>query len=266
MSMIDFGDYTIQKHKSGDSMNRKFSAKPKVLVIEDEGDIQLIIQSCLGEMVDMVSAVSLKQAEILLESTRFDLILLDVILPDGNGFDFAHKLKNSGQNRGVPLIFLTGQSSPDNKVLGLQLGANDYITKPFHIPELLARVEVQLRQAKSSASLIFYHADEGCSVRLDVNSMQTVLFLKQKEVLINLTPVEFKLLKLLIDSQGQVLTRKQLIDSAWSKSITILDRTIDRHISTLRKKIGPVADNLTSVSGQGYKLAPSHERQKAAGL
>ena len=183
------------------------------------------------------------------------LVLLDVRLPDGSGFDFCRALRQSGLR--MPVIMLTAQQDALDKVLGLEMGADDYVTKPFHLRELLSRIRAQLRRAygefANADASHFYIAD----LLIDLTRGQVL----RDEQPLNLTPIEFRLLTYLARHRGQVLSRAQIVEAVWGHSPDAdSEQTVNVHIRRLREKIEQDPSRpalILTVPGLGYRLAPN---------
>jgi DNA-binding response OmpR family regulator len=220
----------------------------RILVVEDEPGIALGLEEDLtleGYQVEVVA-----DGETAARRARegaFDLILLDVMLPRKDGFQICRELRRAGIQ--TPIILLTAKAQETEKVLGLQLGADDYVTKPFSPMELLARIQAVLRRASGPAvPEIFQFGD------MEVDFARCELRRKGRPV--EITAVEFKLLAEFVRRRGRVLSREQLLDQVWSDA-TCGDRVVDTHVSNLRKKIekNPAEPEfLLSVRGMGYRF------------
>ena len=221
----------------------------RILVAEDESAIALGLEDDLkmeGYDVEVVGdglAASRRARE-----TAFDLILLDVMLPGKDGFEVCRELRRSGMR--APILMLTAKAQEAEKVMGLELGADDYVTKPFGTRELRARVKALLRRGQPEQEIRGYRFG---NVAVDFGRGELLRDGRPVE----LTPIEFKLLWLFIHSRGQVLSRDQLLDGAWGPGTFASDRIVDNHIANLRKKIELDASNpryLRNVRGLGYRF------------
>ncbi|MBL6990844.1 MAG: response regulator transcription factor [Bacteriovoracaceae bacterium] len=223
-----------------------------ILVVEDDLKIQKIIEHTLKIDHKIVTAGTIEQCEKKLERETYDLILLDVSLPDGDGYHLCTKLKNEQKTAHVPILFITGMDSVNDKVMGLSLGADDYITKPFNPIELKARVTANLRKYKSEK----HQSDEMIKGDLRVSLLYHKIYVvhENKEIPLSLTPLEYKLLLHFLSHEGHVLSREQLISSIWFDDLSITDRVVDTHISHLRKKIIASNYKIKPVYGVGYTL------------
>ena len=221
---------------------------PRILIVEDEPAIVLSLQEDLGRQGYETGVAADGKAGLEMGRTLpWDLILLDVMLPAMDGFDVCSELRRAGVR--TPIILLTARSQEAEKVLGLDAGADDYVTKPFSLRELRARVRAQLRRGQSATGRVVTFGD--CVVDLD----RAEATCREKRV--ELTAQEFRLLEVLLLSDGRVMTRDQLIDAAWGHGTAITDRVVDTHVFNLRKKIEPVPAEprfLVGVRGLGYRF------------
>lgn len=220
----------------------------RILIVEDDADLAFGISDDLqveGYDVEVVSngETALKRAC----EDHWDLILLDIMLPGKDGFEVCRKLRHS-QVR-TPIIMLTAKAQEAEKVMGLELGADDYVTKPFSPRELRARVKAVLRRTETEMPETFRFAD----VEVDFSRGE----LRRSGVAVDVTPLEMKLLASFISNRGRILSREQLLDAAWGRDIYVTDRAVDAHIVQIRRKIEPEPKNpqyLISVRGVGYRF------------
>jgi two-component system alkaline phosphatase synthesis response regulator PhoP len=220
----------------------------KILIVEDEPDIAYGLEEDLtlhGHVTHVVSdghtAVTQAQRD------RWDVILLDVMLPDRNGFDVCRELRRSRIL--TPIIMLTARAQESEKVLGLEVGADDYVTKPFSAAELRARIKAVTRRSETGSAGVYRFGD--CELDFDRGEV------RRSGHPVDMTAQEFRLLAALIRSRGRVLSREQLIEQAWGPATHIGDRVVDTHILNLRKKIEPVPSDprfVRSVRGMGYRF------------
>jgi len=219
------------------------------MLIEDSPSVQLVVkdtfqQSCLVTVVG-----TLADAKKQLETQTFDLLLLDVQLPDGDGFKFLASLRSQETHSEMPVLLLTGRNDIQDKVMGFSLGAEDYVVKPFDPLELKARVEARLnrRQRQAEGGEVFRKGSLLFSI-----AMQKLSIVSDKETPVDLTPIEFKLLLYFARHEEHVLSRDRLIEAVWGNRVHIVDRTIDTHVSNLRKKIQGCEYRIKAVHGIGY--------------
>ncbi len=220
----------------------------KVFLIEDDEDIALVVREALKsqgfEVVHFLRALEFFRA---VEEEIPNLVIIDVMLPDFDGFRIANFLKNRPDLSDIPVIFLTARVSEEDKLRGFELGADDYITKPFSVKELIARVNAVLRRAgKKREGKIFKVKD------LELDAEKVKVTVEGKEV--KLTPSEFKILKFLLENYGRPVSREKLIESLWGYDHEASDRTVDVHIKHLRDKLGEYGKYIKTVRGFGYKF------------
>lgn len=221
-------------------------AKYKILVVDDEESLCEILQFNLeveGYEVDV--AYSAEQA-LGMHPERYSLILLDVMMGEMSGFRMAQLLKSKPETAKVPVIFCTAKDTEDDTVAGLNLGADDYIAKPFSIREVLARVRSVLRRTAGTQEESEVVAFEGLS--LDLRSKRCTL---DGEPLA-LTKKEFEILALLLAHRGTIFSREEILHRVWSDEVIVLDRTIDVNITRLRRKIGSYGEHIVTRLGYGY--------------
>ena len=220
----------------------------RILVVEDEPPLALGLEDDLkleGYEVEVV-----RDGETASRRAReqsFDLIILDVMLPHKDGFEVCRELRRAGLR--TPVILLTAKTQESDKVLGLELGADDYVTKPFSPRELRARIKAALRRAAGEMPEIYRFGD----AEVDFTRCQ----LRRAGKAVEMTPIEFRLLAAFIRHRGQILRRDRLLDEVWGRETFVTDRAVDTHITNLRKKIEPKASEprfLVSVRGMGYRF------------
>ena len=221
----------------------------KLLIIEDEPDIrETLSYNFKKEGFKVEVAANGSDALTLCKNFDPDVLILDLMLPDMSGLDVCKKIKNSIDFKDTSIIMLTAKGEEVDRILGFELGADDYVTKPFSVRELILRVKVIL---KKSSPL------NGSDSRLSVGPLK--LDFSAHEVSLNgveiiLTALEFKLLKHLAQRRGRVQTRDQLLGDVWGYSSEITTRTVDTHIKRLREKLGPDSDFIQTIRGVGYRL------------
>lgn len=227
----------------------------RILLVEDEEGLVLTLSDRLrSEGFDVVAATDGKSGYEVAVGEQFDLFILDVMLPKKNGYDICRDLRQKGIS--TPILMLTAKSETIDKVLGLKLGADDYLTKPFEMMELLARVEALLRRSAAKSS-----RDVGPDV---FRFGEVSIDFKRAEVVKNNGPVElsameFKLLQFLIENRGEVHSRDHLLDEVWGYDAMPSTRTVDVHIAWLRQKLEENPKHpsfIQTVHGMGYKFAP----------
>tara|TARA_B100001173_G_C15916791_1_gene516662 strand:+ start:306 stop:1001 length:696 start_codon:yes stop_codon:yes gene_type:complete len=228
----------------------------KVLVIEDEPDIRKTLEyNLLREGFEVSGCGSIKEAKKLIEDPKFSIILLDLMLPDGSGLDLCKEIKSDTATKDIPIVILTAKDDEVDKVVGFEIGADDYVTKPFSVRELILRVKAILkRNSKTLLTPIEVNRNFG-SLKMDIESHE--VFIDDKEVI--LTALEFKLLNQLVERRGRVQTRDQLLSDVWGYSADVTTRTVDTHIKRLREKLGTMGKYVQTIRGVGYKFSRTPE-------
>lgn len=221
-------------------------AKHKILVVDDEESLCEILQFNLEvDGYDVDVAYSAEQA-LGMPLEEYSLILLDVMMGETSGFRMAHMLKAKPETARIPIIFCTARDAEDDIVTGLNLGADDYISKPFSIREVLARVRSVLRRTAAGDPDIEKIGFEG----LQMDLRRKVCTLDGKEL--PLTKKEFEILALLLSNRGVIFSREEILRRIWSDEVIVLDRTVDVNITRLRRKIGPYGEHIVTRLGYGY--------------
>ena len=231
----------------------------KILSIEDSAEFQILIQASLGKVYQVEKAASLAEARAKIEAHDFSLILLDVGLPDGDGFVFCTELKNNPRVANLPVVFLTGKTDTMHKVMAFNLGAEDYLVKPFDPLELKARVDVRLKRLQGGSPQKVLPG-----LKIDFHRSLVEIESERGWEALELTSTEYKILTFLVQNQGAILSRNQIIDHVWGNKVFILDRNVDSHISALRKKMHPHAAYIRAVHGLGYKFSIELSKKKSA--
>jgi two-component system phosphate regulon response regulator PhoB len=225
----------------------------KILVIEDEPDIRKNLEYNLSrEGFSVSTAASISEANTLLTSTDYNLILLDLMLPDGSGLDLCKSIKSNSDTESIPIIILTAKDDEVDKVVGFELGADDYVTKPFSVRELVLRVKAVLKRGSKKKEIVEVVRQFG-DLKIDVDSHEVHV----DDAKINLTALEFRLLRQLVDTRGRVQSRDQLLSDVWGYSAEVTTRTVDTHVKRLREKLGPMGKYVQTIRGVGYKFARS---------
>jgi two-component system, OmpR family, alkaline phosphatase synthesis response regulator PhoP len=223
--------------------------KKRIILIEDEEDIAslLKLQAELSGYKLHVEVDGLNGYRAV-EREKPDLVLLDIMLPGQNGFDVCRKMKSSPHLKAIPIIIITAKSEEIDIILGLELGADDYIAKPFSTKVLFSKIRAILRRSKEVEKTPQVLTFGEFSLEVDR------YLLKKKEQPVAITLSEFGILKRLFINQGKVLTRNQLLDDLHSDDASLVDRNIDVHIAALRKKLGPNFNWIETVRGVGYRF------------
>jgi two-component system alkaline phosphatase synthesis response regulator PhoP len=221
----------------------------KILIVDDEKDlVELLKFNLQKEGFDVFFAFDGQTALSVAERETLSLIVLDLMLPKFDGLEVCRRLKRNQVTAHIPIIMLTAKGEESDRVVGLELGADDYVVKPFSVRELIARVKAVLRrtEAQQKPKDILKVGD------VVVDTVKHKVKVKGKEL--DLTLTEFRLLAALAQRRGQVLTRNQLIDFARGTDAFVVDRTMDVHLSSLRKKLGGYGDLIETVRGIGYRM------------
>lgn len=226
--------------------------KAKVLVVDDEKDIiELVSYNLEKEGFRVISATAGEKALELVSSEEPEIIILDLMLPGIDGLDVCRELKRSDQTSSIPIIMLTAKGEESEIVIGLELGADDYITKPFSPRVLVARVKAVLRRMESKKE------EEDVIDVIRINQLSVDLVRHQvayRGKTLTLTSTEFNLLILLAQNRGKVFTRDQILDKAWKEESFVVDRTVDVHVRRLRQKLGQASQFIETVRGVGYRF------------
>lgn len=229
-------------------------SKAKVLVIEDEDDIRELIALHLGrDGYDVMLALDGEEGlEKLRADPAPDLVILDWMLPGMSGLEIAKAIRGGSRTERLPILMVTARTDSVDIVLGLEAGADDYVTKPFEVPVFLARARALLRRSRARAVAGAARSDQLKIGELTID--RAAHSVTCAGALLALTASEFKLLTALIDSRGRVLTRDQLIEQVQGAGVTVVDRAIDTHVFGLRKKLGPCSELIETVRGVGYRV------------
>lgn len=223
----------------------------KILVVEDEEPLALLLQYNLeseGFEVDLIHHGD--EVELALEENQPNIIILDWMLPGTSGLELCRRIRSNSKTSQLPIILLTARGEEGDRLRGLETGADDYVTKPFSVPELCARVKAVLRRANPESIA------ETLSVG-DIELDRTSFRVKRGPRDVRLGPTEFRLLEFLMQSPGRVYSRGQLLDSVWGQNVYVDERTVDVHIGRLRKAInrGKEKDPIRTVRGAGYSIS-----------
>jgi DNA-binding response OmpR family regulator len=224
-----------------------------VLVVDDEPDVVDLVRYHLHRAgFDVLVALSGPSGLRTATESRPDAIVLDIMLPQMTGIEVCKALRKSAQTSTIPILMLTAKTEPSERIAGLELGIDDYITKPFSPRELVLRVQNVLRRLRSVQSSSLVTVDEFC---LDKGNFEISLSGRRLE----LTTTEFKLLALLVERRGRTLSRETLLQDVWGYENVIDTRTVDTHVRRLREKLGPAANRIATVRGEGYRFLISRK-------
>jgi DNA-binding response OmpR family regulator len=219
-----------------------------ILVVDDEEDLCEILKFNLETDGYRVDTANSAEEALEMDVSTYQLLLLDVMMGGMSGFSMAKKLKSLPATKDIPIIFLTARDTENDTVTGFNLGADDYISKPFSIREVLVRVRAVLRRAVDNPAMIAHQTlnYQGLEMNFD---KKTVSIDGEN---IPFTKTEFELLQLLLEERGRVFSRQELIDRIWPKNVLVLDRTVDVNITRMRKKIGRFSKCIVTRLGFGY--------------
>ena len=224
-------------------------AKKKILIVEDDRDISELVRYNLErEGYDVSALFEGGDAFDHVLKRKPDLIVLDLMLPGTDGMEICRLLKNEDRTKNIPVIMLTAKGEESDVVVGLQMGADDYMTKPFSPKVLAARVKAILRRGASSSAAVLAQDRQYGDLVLDIPKHKVVYAGKA----VALTAIEFDILEFLSRSPGHVYSREQMLDNVWKEGKFIVDRAVDVHIRGLRKKLGRGKDCIETVRGVGY--------------
>ena len=223
-------------------------SKRKILIIEDDRDIVEMLEYNLQEEgYETISALNGEKGIALAGKEQPDLIILDIMLPVMDGFEVCRNLKNDEKVAHIPIIILSAKSQETDKVVGLELGADDYVTKPFSPRELIARTRAILRRSKEE------HIDNRIQRgRIIIDRTKHKVTVGEKEISLTLT--EFKLLEFMARRPGAVFSRNRILDAVAGQDTIVSDRTVDAHIKSLRHKLGPAKEYIETIRGAGYRF------------
>jgi len=234
-------------------MQRTSSNKSLILIVEDEpSQMELLSFNLNAEGYDVLKAEDGEEGLLLFKEHDIDLVLLDWMLPNISGLEVCRQMKRSKNSKDCHLIMLTARGEEEDKVRGLDMGADDYIVKPYSVKELLARVRsgIRIRSATKGADTLNYG-----KIKMEINRRSV----KVDNKAISIGPLEFKLLQVLLESPKRVFSRSQLLEKIWTENLEVEARTVDVHIGRLRKAIKSVSDDelVKTVRGFGYSLDDS---------
>jgi DNA-binding response OmpR family regulator len=225
--------------------------RKRILVVDDEKDlVDLISYNLQRNGFDILAAYNGNDAMEIAQREQPDLIILDLMLPGTDGTEVARRLKADSRTAQIPIIMLTAKSEETDVVVGLTLGADDYVTKPFSVKILLARLNTVLRRAEAQQPSEDMGLLKAGPLTIDTSKHEVTV----NGELANLTLTEFKLLSALVNARGRVLSRDQLMDKAMGTDVFVTDRAIDVHITAIRKKLGEASWLIHTVRGVGYRL------------
>lgn len=227
--------------------------KKSIFIVEDEPDIRELISINL-EKSGFITKEFGNASDMLktLDSTNPDLIILDIMLPDNDGIEVCKFLKNSSKFNNIPVVMVTAKTEELDVVLGLEIGADDYITKPFSVRELVARIKAVLRRGKKIEDEI------RIGNTLIIKPEKFEVYVSGKRI--SLTTTEFLILRMMAEKPGWVFSRDKILDLLWNDEKDVFDRTVDVHIKNLRDKLGSAGKFVINIRGVGYKIDPDQEQ------
>lgn len=218
----------------------------KILIVEDDPNISKLVDYNLSKAGFKTTVVGTGEDALAnINRDKFHLVVLDIMLPGLDGLDLCKKIKNDPKLSSTKIMMLTAKGEEVDKILGFELGADDYVVKPFSPRELVLRVKAILRRNEVQENILEYK-----DIKVDINNHMTQIAGKK----INLTAMEFKLLIVLMRNKGNVQTRDFLLEEVWDTSADVTTRTIDTHIKRLRQKIGKYGKNIETVRSVGYRF------------
>lgn len=221
--------------------------KNKILLVEDEKDISDIIRINLETQNYIISTAVSAEEAMQYDLTEHDMFILDIMLENMTGIELAREIKKRNELKNIPIIFLTAKNTEQNKLDGFEVGADDYITKPFSVKELIARVKAVLNRSKP--------VNNATDDKLILDEMRKIAIVNNSEII--LTKKEYLLLETLVKNQKMLFSRDQLLDIVWNDDGSVTDRAVDVMIRRLRKKLGAEGNNIKTRSGLGYTFDPS---------
>ena len=226
--------------------------RQKILIIEDEEDLQMVLQYSLqkeGYQVDVAGTGS--EGLLKVQDSKPSLLVLDLNLPDMSGLDVCKQIRADESSKDIAIVMLTAKSQENDRVRGFEVGADDYVPKPFSTRELILRIQALLRRVKNTKAEGMTFAE----ISLDIHAHQC--FIAEEEVL--LTALEFRLLKKFLENEGLVLTREVLLSDVWNMDPKMNTRTVDKHVQRLRNKMGEAGKYIFTIRGVGYRLNKKEE-------
>lgn len=222
----------------------------QVLLVEDSEECKLMVKMALqGSDIELTCASTEAEATSFLQKNSFDLAVVDIGLPDGNGISLVEKLKSSQSTKNLPVFLLTGNEALETKVEAFNLGVDDYLVKPVNPLELGARMKMRIKKNDGSKEKLRFG-----NLVLDLKMLRAKLVREGNEQTMDLTGKEFRILSVLASEEGRVFSRPELVAAVWGKTVHVLDRTVDSHICAIRRKLGEYSDYVESVAGSGYRF------------
>ena len=235
----------------------KKKMKPDILVVDDESDIVDILKYNLEKENEYTvhAAYNGTEALAIAKKEKPDLILLDIMMPGMNGFEICKNLKSEPETKRIPVIFLTAKENEIDEIVGLEIGADDYIQKPISPRVVLARIKSVFRRVNENASAEKKEDESIKYKNIEINSTTHTVRINKEEIFF--PKKEFQLLKFFLSNRGKVYSREILLNQVWGENIYVIDRTIDVHIAKLREKLGEYSDHIETIKGLGYRFKDS---------
>ena len=227
--------------------------KKKILVVDDEKDIVDILKYNLEREneFEVLTASNGKEALAIAEVCP-DIIILDIMMPELNGFEVCKQLKNNPATAKIPVIFLTAKENEIDEILGLEIGADDYISKPISPRKVLARIKSVIRRSQNDKQVQIINDDNIKFKSLEIDTASHSVKIKDREIFF--PKKEFQLLHFLLSNRGKVYSREILLNRIWGENIYVVDRTVDVHVAKVREKLGDYAEYIETIKGLGYRF------------
>jgi DNA-binding response OmpR family regulator len=222
--------------------------KPKLLIVDDEPQIRMLLGEFLSDHFDVAFAANGKEALINTKTYRPDIILMDIMMPEMDGLETCKVLRENDETRHIPLLMLTAANTSQERIRAFNLGADDFISKPFEVDELLTRLKSKMRRMNELRNIPRDESKVG-NLSMDLRSREVHI----GEQLVELSPAEYGILKLLLAHLDEVVSRKEIMKEVWEDGRKS-DRLIDAHVTSLRKKIALFSGSMQTVYGEGYRL------------
>lgn len=235
--------------------------KKKILLIDDEVVLLQVLERSLSSDYEVKTASSANDAMILCQGNKFDLIVMDINMPESDGFQTLSRIRTLDQYKSTPVLFLSGRGEIDSKLLAFDLGAKDYMLKPVHTKELKARIKVHLDKAAQGETVENIIID---GPHLQFHVGENRMFLKDTNQFVDFTKIECGILRLLMENPEKVISREKLLETVWGQDLNVLQRTVDAHIKKIRKKMGITAELIESIHGVGYRYTPQLRMKMSA--
>lgn len=232
---------------------KKPKMKKKILVVDDEKDIVDILKYNLERENEFeVQTANNGRTALELAESIPDLILLDIMMPELNGFEVCKQLKNNFETSKIPVIFLTAKENEIDEILGLEIGADDYISKPISPRKVLARIKSVIRRTTNDYEKSIKLEDKVKFRNLEIDSSSHSVRINEEEIFF--PKKEFQLLHFLLSNKGKVYSREILLNQIWGENIYVVDRTVDVHVAKVREKLGEYSDYIETIKGLGYRF------------